>query len=345
MLKVTAFLPVLAAFASGFVALANAQAAADARPPVPPPVSAEAASKAEVEMAESAFTRGLTAMKAKRFEEARLLFQYTARNTDIHLYPLGWLTAQFNACHVLCLQSKNEEAEALARSLTSTCEAELGIEDPLTSEALSYLAFVLKHLGHPQDAEPVYRRTVQVLQSKYGPEHPQVATAMTKHAALLETLGQMKEAEALHRRALDIMKTIGQEDSSRLCVFLTNLAYCLQAEQRVDEAGQLMEKAYNIVQTTEDASLQSAGQILRKQTDFYRIQKRLDRAEVLGHRAILRLAKRPDINRARFFYYDMVADLYKSVLKARGMNEDDIVTRFQQLENEVTAAKATASVH
>ena len=324
--------------------ISHAPAASDIRPSDFMPASAEASAKAEEALAESAFTRGLSALKARRFEEARLLFQYAARNTDIHLYPLGWLTAQFNACHTLCLQGKNEEAEALARSLAATCEAELGGEDPLTSEALRYLAFVLKHLGHPQDAEPVYRRNVLALETKYGQDHPQVATAMTRHADLLETLGRHKEAELIHRRALAIMNKIGQEDSSYLCIFLTNLAYCLQAQQLTEEADPLMEKAFAMVQTTDDASLQLAGMILRKQTEFYRERRQFDRAEALGHRALLRLAKRPDINRARFFYYDFVADLYRSVLKARGLNDNDIVSRIQQVEYEASATKTTVSL-
>jgi hypothetical protein len=320
------------------------RAASDIRPAVLATAAAKASAQSEQELTESAFTRGLAALKAKRFEEARLLFQHAARNTDIHLYPLSWLTAQFNACHTLCLQGKNTEAESLARSITSTCEAEIGLEDPLTSEALAYLAFVLKHLGHPQDAEPVYRRTVQVLEAKYGDAHPQVAIAMTKHGALLETLGLFAEAEAVQRRALGIMQKIGGENSATLCIFLTNLASCLQAQQQSAEAEQLMEQAYRIAQAHEDTSLQSAGTVLRKQAEFYRDKQQLDRAEELGHRALLRLAKRPEINRARFFYYDIVAELYRTILKAKGLNDDGIAHRLQQLESEASAMKTTASV-
>lgn len=334
----------LACCAYGLCFAVSTQAASDSGPIAMQPPTAEVAARAEAELVETAFARGLTALKAKRLEEARLLFQYAARNTDIKTYPLGWLTAQFNACHSLCLQGKNEEAEALARQLTTTCEAELGLEDPLTSEALAYLAFVLKHVGHQQDAEPVYRRTVQVLEAKYGQEHPQVAMAMTKHGDLLDMLGRHPEAEVIHRRALAIMEKIGRGDSSCLCIYLTNLAHCLQARHKTREAEQLMERAFGIAQTTADANLQVAGMILRKQTEFYRDRGQFERAENLGHRALLRLAQRSDINRARFFYYDMVADLYRSVLKARGMNEDDIIGRIHKVEDEANSLKSTASV-
>lgn len=334
----------LASCTLGLAFAAFTQAASDSRPAVPSLPGPDGAVAEDAELPDTAFVRGLTALKAKRFEEARLLFQYAARNISIRVNPLGWLTAQFNACHTLCLQGKNDEAETLARSLTATCEAELGIEDPLTSEALAYLAFVLKNLGHEQDAEPVYRRTVQVLESKYGLEHPQVATAMTKHAALLDALGQHTDAEKIHRRAVAVMEKTGQTDSGNLCIFVTNLAFCLHSQNKSDEAHGLMEKAYQMVQATEDDSLQSAGTILRKQTEFYREHKQLDRAESLGRRSLLRLARRPEINRARFFYYDIVAGLYRSVLKARGLNDDDIVSRIQRVQNEASASKTTASV-
>lgn len=336
------FLPILAMCVTGLSLTASVRAASDVREPEVLPASPSQNANVEAELAESAFTRGLAALKARRLEEARLLFQYAARNTDIHLYPLGWLTAQFNACHTLCLQGKNEEAEALARSMTSTCEAELGIEDPLTSESLAYLAFVLKHLGHQQDAEPVYRRTVQVLEAKYGQDHPQVAVAMTKHGDLLDKLGKHKEAEVIHRQAVAVLERIGRGASSCQCIVLTNLAYCLHAQNKAAEAKQLMERAYGIVQSSADSSMQSPGMVMRKQTEYYRDLKQLGRAEALGHRALLRLARLPDINRARFFYYDIVADLYRSVLKARGMEEDEIVSRIQRVEDEAGGLKTAA---
>ncbi|MDB6140715.1 MAG: Tetratricopeptide 2 repeat protein, partial [Verrucomicrobiaceae bacterium] len=319
------------------------QAASDLRPETVSTAPAPVRTDVDESHFDVVFAKAIAALKARSFEESRLLFSAAADLTDINKMPLSWQTAQFNACHALCLQGRMAEAETLARQIEVRCEAALGLEDPLTNEALSYLAFVLKQNGHLEGAEPVYRRCVQALEAKYGSEHYLVAAAISKHAGLLQSLGKLTEAESLQRKALAIVQKVGIEDHPDICYFLTNLAYCLQASQKTEEANELMQKAFDIVQDRSDKELASAGSILRKQAEFYRNQQQFDRAETLGHRALLRLAKRPDINRARFFYYDLVADVYRSILQARGLDAGAIEERFHQLDAEVMTAKATAS--
>ena len=328
------------AFAVAGVLRSNLPAASEFRPLAAPVARAEPSNDTEFEVT---FAKALKALKARSFEEARLLFSAAANSADIKTSPLSWLTAQMNACHVLSLQGLKPDAEALAQQIASRCEANLGEEDPLTNEALAHLAFVLKHCGHLERAEPVYRRNQQLLEAKYGGEHYMVATAMCKHASLLQSLGRLSEAEELQRKAFATMQKISSEEHPSLCYFLTNLAYCLQATNKTDEASALMERAFGMVQNTSDADLTSAGSILRKQAEFYRDMHQMDRAEALGHRALLRLAKRPDINRARFFYYDLVADLYRSILQAKGLSASEIDERCAKVEVEAAASKATAS--
>ncbi len=292
---------------------------------------------------DATFAKAMAALKNRSFEEARLLFVSAGDSADISKFPMSWLTAQFNACHAFCLQGRKAEAEALAKQIVVRCESTLGEEDRLTSEALGYLAFVLTQNGHLADAEPVYRRNVQVLESKYGEEHYLVATAVSKHASLLQSLGKFREAEKLQRKALSIVQKVGIDSHPDICYFLTNLAYCLQAAQKTDEANELMQRAFDIVQTSSDTDLTSAGLILRKQAEFYRNEHKLDRAEALGHRALLRLAKRPDINRARFFYYDLVADVYRSILEARGLAGAEVDEILRHVEVEALASKTTVS--
>ena len=292
---------------------------------------------------EDIFARAMKALKARSFEEARLLFSAAADATDLKTYPLSWLTAEFNACHALSLQGRKQEAEALAKQIATRCESTLGEEDPITNDALGHLAYVLKHCGHLEREEPVYRRNMQLLEAKYGQEHYVVATAMCKHASLLQSLGKLNEAEAQQRKAFAVMQKIGEGDQTHFCYFLTNLAYCLQAQHKGDEAVKLMDQAFEIVKSTSDADLTSAGSILRKQAEFYRDQHQLDRAETLSHRALLRLAKRPDINRARFYYYDIVVEGHRSILQAKGLSGAEIEDSCQKIEAEAANAKATAS--
>lgn len=334
------FLPACVCAAGWFIgAVLHAEDNSKTSSPTPPVVHTQP----DESRFDETFAKAMAALRARNFEEARLLFVAAGDATDINQFPMSWLTAQFNACHAFCLQGRKAEAEAQARQIVTRCESVLGNEDRLTSEALGYLAFVLKQNSHLADAEPVYRRNVQVLQSKYGEEHYLVATAISKHASLLQSLGKMREAEKYQRQALAIMQKVGAENNSDSCYFLTNLAHCLQAAQKTDEASTLMQRAFDIVQASSDGELTSAGLILRKQAEFYRDQHQLDRAESLGHRALLRLAKRPDINRARFFYYDMVADVYRSILRAQGLSGSEIDDRLRRVEREAVAAKTTAS--
>lgn len=323
---------------------AGLQAGADLRPEGQAVAEAPAREvQADDNRFDGIFARAMSALKSRSFEEARLLFVAAAESTDMKKHPATWQTAEFNACHALFLQGRKTEAEILAKQIAERCEAALGEEDPLTSEALAYFAYVLKQDGHLERAEPVYRRNVRLLEAKYGQDHYLVATAMSKHAGLLQSMGKLEEAEKIQRQAFTAMSKISDEQHPNFCYFLTNLGYCLEATGKHDEARGLMQKAFEIVQQTNDADLTSAGAILRKQAEYYRDVHELDRAEALGHRALLRLAKRPDINRSRFFHHDMVADVYRSILQARGLSGSEIDDQLRAVETEA-ATRNTASV-
>ena len=328
---------------AGGLAESGLQATCDERPGIPDSTVAQQTSRSDLAGFDANFAKALAALKARKWEEARALFEDSAAATDPKAHPMSWLAAEFNACHALCLQCRKAEADTLAKQIAVRCESTLGTEDPLTSEALAYLAYVLRQHGHLADAEPVYRRNVQVLEAKYGTEHYLVARAVSKHASLLQSLGKLNEAESLQRRAYAIAQKSGHEDSPDNCFFLTNLASCLQAAQKTEEAAQLMEKAFALVQSTPDSELTSAGHVLREQAEYYRDQHQLDRAEELGHRALLRLVKRPDINRSRFFHYDIVASVYRSILQAKGRSGAEIDARLHAMEQASTGGKATTA--
>lgn len=290
------------------------------------------------------FERAMTAMGEGQYEAARLLFMQARKGLSIHDQPLAWMTISFNACQAFVMQGKGPEAEAFALQITQTCEKALGLEDPLTGEALAYQAFVLKMHDNLEDAEPVYRRTAEVLEAKYGPRHAHVVAAVSRHGALLHMLGRLSEAEQIQRRALGIMQEIGDSDDPGLCQPLTNLAFCLHAQGKTREAAPLMKQAFLLVRKHSDASITSASTVLRRQAEYFRDTGKLEWAEELGSRALLRLARRPEFNRARFYYYDIITDLYRSILKARGLEGVDIDQHIRNIESAaLTPASAAAS--
>ena len=301
---------------------------------------------ADADPFKSLFEQASAAQCSKHFEEALTLFQKAASIADIRSRPMSWLTAEFNACHTLNLQGKNNEAADLARVIVSECETAFGSADPLTSEALTHLAFVLKQHGRLHEAEPVYRRNVQILEDKYGSDHYLVAHAICRHGSLLLSVGRLHEAEDELRRALSIAITTTSTsgDRSDLCYFITHLAYCLRSGEKADEARQLMDLAYSIVQQDKDLNKHPlAGSILRRQAEYYRDVQELDRAEELGRQCLTRLARRHDVNRMKFYYNDMVTEVYRSILRAKGLNPAQVTKAVEKIQQEGTEAQKVSS--
>ncbi|HYF37477.1 MAG TPA: tetratricopeptide repeat protein [Prosthecobacter sp.] len=328
-----------------FLAAAGSYGAADQLALRDPPALAAHSSSASRDPLNAAFDKASAAQQAKDFDRALRLFQDAASLADRRSRPMSWLTSQFNICHTLNLKGEKNKAAAVARQIVRDCESSFGSGDPLTSEALTHLAFVLKQHGRLAEAEPVYRRNVRLLEEKYGHDHYLVSKAICSHGSLLLSLGRTAESEAQLRRALAIAldATDASGDPVDLCYFLTHLAYCLHATQQEKEARELMDAAYEIVKNEPDTSLTSGGSILRRQAEFYRDVQELDRAEELARRGLLRLARRHDVNRAKFFYYDLVAEVYRTVLRAKGMNDSQIAATIHAVEEGSAVTETTAA--
>lgn len=282
----------------------------------------------------SAFTRGLQALEAKDYPLALAEFENALAGSRIDTTPQSWLTAQYQVCHTLNLLGKRAEAINRARKIVDACENSLGAEDPITSEALSHLAFLLKNNGRLAEAEPVYARNLARLVDKHGEDSFFAASARTRLADLLMQMGRMNEAENHHRKALAAAQTaLGQEHADN-CYFLTHLAYCLHVGRKKPEAAELMNKAFSIVEDTDVVRLTNAGSLLRRQAEFFRDNKQLDKARMTGRLCLERLAAREETNRGRFFYYDRVKELYHSILIADGMNPHEIKTHLAEVETQ-----------
>ncbi len=283
---------------------------------------------------ESAFTRGLQALEAKDYPLALTEFENALAGSRIDTTPISWLTAQYQVCHTLNLLGKRAEAVDRARQIVDACENSLGAEDPITSEALAHLAFLLKNNGRLAEAEPVYARNLARLVDKHGEDSFFAASARTRLADLLMQMGRMDEAEHHHRKALAAAQTaLGQEHADN-CYFLTHLAYCLHVGRKKPEAAELMNKAFNIVQSKDAGTLSNAGSILRRQAEFFRDNKQLDKARMTGRLCLLRLASREDTNRGRFFYYERVKELYHSILVADGLKPQEIKIQLAEVETQ-----------
>lgn len=302
---------------------------------------APGAPAAEHDAFNALFEKGCAAQKAKDFSRALDLFQRAVSSADLQMRPMSWMAAQFNACHTLSLQGKKAQAAELAQRMVSECEAAFGNDDPLTSEAINHLGYVLQQQGRLDEAEPVYRHNVRILEEKYGDEHFLVAHAVCRHGSLLLSLGRTAEAETQLRRALAIaVKTTDTSgDRSDLCYFITHLAYGLRSGEKSDEARQLMDLAYSLLEKeSRIAETPLAGSILRRQAEFFRDTHQLDRAEKLGRLCLMRIAKRSDVNRVKFYQLDKVAEVYRSILKAKGMNTAQIEKAMRKIQNDGTAA-------
>jgi tetratricopeptide (TPR) repeat protein len=283
---------------------------------------------------DSAFTRGLRALEAKDYLAALEQFENAAAGTRIETTPISWLTIQYQVCHTLNLLGKRAESIDRARQIVDACETSLGAEDPITSEALAYLAFLLKHDGRLAEAEPMYVRNLACLVDKHGADSFFAASARTRLADLLMMMGRMEEAENHHRKALAAAQTaLGQEHADN-CYFLTHLGYCLHVVKKKPEAAELMNKAFNIVQGNDALTLSNAGSLLRRQAEFFRDNKQFDKARMTGRLCLERLAARSEAHRSRFFYYDQVRVLYHSILVADGLKAHEIESHLAEVETQ-----------
>lgn len=283
----------------------------------------------------SAFARGLKALGAKDYEAALELFESAVADIRIDATPISWLATQYQVCQTLNLLGKRAEAIDRAHAIVAACETSLGAEDPVTSEALAYLAFLLRHNGRLTEAEPVYAKNLAGLVVKHGTDSFFAACARTRLANLLMLLGRMDEAENHHRQAVADGKTALGEAHADNCFFITHLAYCLHARQKNQEAVELMNKAFTIVEADTTYSLSNLGSILRRQAEFFRDIKQLDKARMTGRLCLQRLAARDEANRLRFFYYDTVRKLYHSILVADGLKPKEIQSHLAEVETPV----------
>lgn len=273
------------------------------------------------------------ALKAQNLPEAQRLYEKAVAALDIEREPTSWLSTQLSLCYSLSLQGLRAEAISLAREVAKTCEMRMGPSDPVTIEALGSLALLLRQNDRVYEAESIYRRRLALVEKKYGRENFPVAQAATQLGAILTLLGKDQEAEELHRRALAICESSAVQDMPETCLIMTNLADCLLTAGKPGEAIEIMDKAYEISSAKDEGALSSPGLILRTQADFYRKLKQFDRAEELGRRAVVRLAARSDIDRAKFYYYDRVTDVYRAILRDRGMDETAIEEQMKRIES------------
>jgi tetratricopeptide (TPR) repeat protein len=282
----------------------------------------------------SAFTRGLQALESKDYPTALEQFENSVAGLRIDTTPVSWVVTQYQVCQTLNLLGKRAEAIDRSHQIVVACEASLGVEDPITSEALAYLAFLLKHNGRLTEAEPVYLRHLAGLVDKHGEDSFFAACARTRLANLLMLLGRMEEAENHHRQALAAAQTALGEEHADTCFFLTHLGYCLHVGQKKAEASELMNKAFDIVKADTTLSLSNVGSILRRQAEFFRDIKQLDKARMTGSLCLQRLAARNEASRLRFFYYDMVKELYHSILVADGLKPHEIKSHLAEVETQ-----------
>lgn len=283
----------------------------------------------------SFFAMGLQAQEAKNYAEALAMFEKAAATTDIRQHSLAWLSAQFQACQTLNLLGRKSAAVAKAHETVKACESQLGMEDSLTSEALSHLAFLLRQDGRVKEAEPLYAKNLAQLEDRHGEDSFFAAYARARLANLLMSLGRLDEAEKLHRASLLAVQTnLEQEAQADHCYFVTHLAYCLHIRGEESEAAALMEKAHAMVRTPDIMAFAHAGSTLRRQAEYFRDIRQLDKARAAGRLCLEWIARKNDSDRIRFFYHEPIQRLYRSILDAEGLKSHEIDSDVAAVEQQ-----------
>lgn len=287
----------------------------------------------------SPFSRGLQALQVRDYAEALVQFEHASSAIRLEDMPLAWLSANDKVCQTLCLLGRRAEAIDRARLAAEQCETALGADDPLTSEALSHLANLLKKDGRLNEAEPVYARKLARLVDKYGEDSLFVAEARTHLASLQMQLGRMEEAEVQHRKAVAAAQSSLGDGHEGNCFYLTHLASCLHAVRKTPEATTLMDKVVRLLRDHDQQDVSHLGFVLRRQAQFFLETRQLDKARKAGQLCLERLAARDETNRARLHYYDQVRDLYQSILLADGLKPGEVKMHLAKVEAQARSGR------
>ena len=183
-------------------------------------------------------------------------------------------------------RAEHAAAEPLMRRAFAISEKSFGLDHPMITTPLNYLAGLLRDTDRLGDAEPLMRRALAIDEKSFGPDHPMVATDLNNLALVLEDTNRIREAEALYRRALAIDEKRSGPDHPKVAIRINNLAGLLQDSDRICEAEPLMRRALAISERSFGPDHPLVVADLNNLSQLLEASKRVGEAEALYRRAL-----------------------------------------------------------
>ncbi|CAN0202560.1 unnamed protein product, partial [Pylaiella littoralis] len=173
---------------------------------------------------------------------------YRTSLRESELFKATIHTAKFysSVVHLLEIQGKYAEAEALYERCQAINEKVLGREHPSFATMLHNRAVLLASQGKYAEAEAMYERSQAIKEKALGGEHPSLAATLNNRAVLLQEQGKYAEVEALYERSQAINeKALGPEHPS-FATTLRSRAGLLARQGKYAEAEALYERCQAI---------------------------------------------------------------------------------------------------
>ncbi|MFM9196302.1 MAG: tetratricopeptide repeat protein [Planctomycetia bacterium] len=148
----------------------------------------------------------------------------------------------------LWLQSKADEAEALATASIDAMRRVLGAGHPVTLRAEQFIAEGLAKRGEHAAAEALARQALARAREARGPADPIAINAAITLARVLDAGGNPAAAEGLMRQSVDAVIRSGPRQQSERLLLEATWAEFLEKSGRIDEAVAVRRR---VVDTTE----------------------------------------------------------------------------------------------
>ena len=239
-----------------------------------------------------------------------------------------------NLAELLRYTKRMSEAESLFKRAIAIFEKSLGGDHPNVAQILNNFAVLLNENNRLSEEEQVIRRALKIYEDNFGGNHTQVASCLNNLVILLHDTNRINEAIPLMKRALEILENSFGGNHPRVAKGLQNLAWLLKETDRSSEAEPLMRRALKIDEERFGKSHPEVAIRLNILAVLLMETNRLSEAESLSRRAVEILVDFARTTWHPHHDFEVVKNNYVLVLKAMGLNKEEINIQLHKIAPE-----------
>jgi tetratricopeptide (TPR) repeat protein len=163
--------------------------------------------------------------------------------------PARWGGALVGLEHLAHVRGDHVRAEGYARQLLDVHLRTIGLEHPITTEAMDGIAEHLAAQKRYAEADSVLTKAIEVVERSVGAVHPRPAWLLTSRARERVAAGRWKDAESDLRRSMAVLQQANATPTEFDGATIGLLAQVLEHEGQGAEAAQLYERSAAILRS------------------------------------------------------------------------------------------------